>query len=314
MSAPLAGAALGIAVSAGSALLLYTGQGFLRALGLLLGVALGALAAGLWAGAAGGARPRVRWIGALLSCLVAAAAAAAWARLPSLHGQPLGGALGMLLILAAPAYAMGVLLASPPLARGGPVPPLAGAALGVLLATGTLIPRLDAPTVFALAAGVLLAGMVLEVRRTKSGGIMAGDVVIVSGVGARGQLGYALAERFARAGARVLITGRGPAVAELAEQLSAEAAEGEVLGIPADLTSETDAARVVGTALERWGRIDALLNVAGGLGLVRPAGETTLAELEREVQRNAGTMLVLTRAALPALRRSRGAIVNFASP
>ncbi|HSJ14340.1 MAG TPA: SDR family oxidoreductase, partial [Longimicrobiales bacterium] len=47
---------------------------------------------------------------------------------------------------------------------------------------------------------------------------------------------------------------------------------------------------------------------------VRPAGETTLAELEREVQRNAGTMLVLTRAALPALRRSRGAIVNFASP
>lgn len=303
------GAAYAIAATAGTALLLYTGQGFLRAAGLLLAVSLGTLAAGLWAGAEATSHPGRRWGWALLGYLVAAAAAAGWERAPALHAQPLGGALGMLLLLAAPGYGTGLLLATRIRARA-PVPVIAGAALGVLLAAGTLIPRLDPALVFALAAGALVVGMLYE--RSDSGGAMTADVVIISGVGAPGQLGYALAERFARAGWRVLITGRDDAaVQELAASLGGA---GSVAGIAADLTHEEDAARVVAAALERWGRVDALLNAAGGLGLVRAASETTLAELEREVQRNAGTLLVLTRAALPALRRSQGAVVNFASP
>jgi NAD(P)-dependent dehydrogenase (short-subunit alcohol dehydrogenase family) len=303
----LVGAAYAVAASAGTALLLYTGQGFLRAAGLLLAISLGTLAAGLWAGAEPTSRPRRRWGWALLGYLIAAAAAAGWERAPALHAQPLGGALGMLLLLAAPAYGTGLLLATRTRARA-PVPALAGAALGVLLAAGTLIPRLDPAVVFALAAGALLVGMLYE--RSDSGGAMTADVVIISGVGARGQLGYALAERFVRAGWRVVITGRDEAVHALAASLGT----GSVVGVTADLTHDEDAERVVAAALERWGRVDALLNAAGGLGLVRAASETTLAELEREVQRNAGTLLVLTRAALPALRRSQGAVVNFASP
>ena len=304
----LVGAAFAIVVSAGTALLLYTGQGFMRAAGLLLGVALGTLAAGLWAGSEPSVHPGRRWAGVLLGYGAAALTALLWERLPALHGQPLGGALGMLLMLAVPAYATGVLLGAGTRARS-PVALLAGAAGGVLLAAGTLIPRLDAPLVFTLAAGALAVAMLYE--RAARGGTMTGDVVIVSGVGAAGQLGYAIAERFLRAGARVAITGRDDAVHELAAALG----PGDtVIGVAADLTHEEDAARVVATALERWGRVDALLNVAGGLGVVRDAAATTLAEFEREVQRNAGTLLVLTRAALPALRQSRGAIVNFASP
>jgi NAD(P)-dependent dehydrogenase (short-subunit alcohol dehydrogenase family) len=140
---------------------------------------------------------------------------------------------------------------------------------------------------------------------------MSEEVVIISGVGARGQLGYALAERFLAAGARVIVTGRSAAVLQLADEL---AGRGQIVGVTADLTHDEDAERVVAAATERWGRVDALINAAGGLTLIRAAAETSLAELEREVERNAGTLLVLTRAALPALRRSRGAVVNFASP
>ncbi|HEX9107402.1 MAG TPA: hypothetical protein VF832_09240, partial [Longimicrobiales bacterium] len=45
-----AGAALGIAVEAGAALMLYSGLGLLSAAGFILGVALAALAAGIWVG------------------------------------------------------------------------------------------------------------------------------------------------------------------------------------------------------------------------------------------------------------------------
>lgn len=47
---------------------------------------------------------------------------------------------------------------------------------------------------------------------------------------------------------------------------------------------------------------------------MKPLAETTPEEWEREVQRNARTAFLVSRAALPLLRASRGAIVNFASP
>lgn len=308
----LIGAAFAIATAAGTALQLYTGQGFLRAAGFLLAVAIGALAGGLWAGtesAPTGARRTGRWIAALLAYLLAAVAAGAWELVPALHGRALGGGLGMLLLLALPAYTTGMLLGTGTRARAAPGALLTGAAMGVLLAASVLIPRIDPPLAFMFAAAMLFVGILYE--QHEAGGDMSEEVVIISGVGARGQLGYALAERFLAAGARVIVTGRSAAVLQLADEL---AGRGQIVGVTADLTHDEDAERVVAAATERWGRVDALINAAGGLTLIRAAAETSLAELEREVERNAGTLLVLTRAALPALRRSRGAVVNFASP
>ena len=309
----LVGFAFGVDAAAGTALLLYTGQGFLRAAGLLAAMAVGALTAGLWAGAAPGPSLRSRWVGAFLLYLAAAAATLAWAALPALRAVPLADGLAMLLIIALPAYGTGLLLAGMgERGRRPGVPAMAGAAAGILLAGGTLIPRLDAPLVFALAAGVVLTALALDWRSAATvGGEMAGDVVIVSGAGSRGQLAFSIAQRLHADGARIVLTARTGDVAQLARELGDDT---RAIAVPADLLVEADAARVVDAALAHFGRIDALVNAAGGLSHSGRVEDTDPAALRAELDRNLVTAHILSRAALPALRESRGAIINFASP
>ena len=141
---------------------------------------------------------------------------------------------------------------------------------------------------------------------------MPDRVAIVTGVGARGQVGFAVALALLRAGARVLVSGHGAGVEALAEELRAEG--GDVAAARADLTTAEGAESVVATARSRFGRLDLLVNVAGGLTVIKPLAETTDDEWTRELDRNARTCFLMCRAALPLLRESRGAIVNFASP
>lgn len=311
-----AGTALGAAVEAGGALLLYTDEGFLATFGFLGALALAAVAAGVWVGA-GSAPGRGRWAAAVVAFLAAAGYAALSGDVSALRATGPGRALGVLFLLAAPAYAAGVLLGGE--ARRGDgertgVAALLGAAAGVLLASMILVPRMQPAAVFTAAGAALAAGGLLEAiagataERRRS---MRDSTVIVTGVGDRGQVGYAVAAAFLASGARVVATARTAVVEELAAEL---AQAGPIVGVVAELTDPDDAARVVATARERFGGLDTLINVAGGLGLVKPLADTTPGELAAEVERNAATLLVMSRAALPLLRESRGAIVNFASP
>jgi len=143
---------------------------------------------------------------------------------------------------------------------------------------------------------------------------MGGSAAVVTGVGARGQVGYAIAGALLRAGARVLVTGRSAAVEALAAELRAEMPGAGVVAARADLATEAGAAAVIDAAGERFGRLDLLVNVAGGLTVIKPLAETTPDEWTGEIVRNARTTFLMCRAALPLLRESRGAIVNFASP
>ncbi len=97
---------------------------------------------------------------------------------------------------------------------------------------------------------------------------LGGKVVVISG-GSRG-LGLALADAFARQGAKLAICARNTEALERARQeLSGRGAE--VLALPCDITDHEQVQQFIHSVTEHYGRIDVLVNVAGimTLGPVR---------------------------------------------
>ncbi|MEJ2184863.1 MAG: SDR family NAD(P)-dependent oxidoreductase [Gemmatimonadota bacterium] len=307
IAAAAAGLAVGMGGAAGVALLLYREHGMLVPAGFLTALALLCIGVGVWAGGGSTSTGR-RGLIAIVGFTAAAVFALVWTSTTALQTTALGPPLAVVLLLAEPMYAGGALLASLG-GRAAPVSGLLGGGVGVILATAVLIPHLPAPAVYLGAATVVAVGM-LWIGGTRSEA-MSGQRVIITGVGGRGQVGYALAEAFLADGARIVVTGRSSRVEEHARELSAK---GFVASVVADLNRPADADRVVAMARERLGGLDVLVNAVGGLRVVRPLAETSVEEWDDEIDRNARTTFVMCAAALPLLRESRGAIVNFASP
>ena len=91
-------------------------------------------------------------------------------------------------------------------------------------------------------------------------------IIIVTG-GTSG-IGRAAATRFARLGNKVLVTGRRP---DPVNETIAEHAN--IAGLVADVASAEDAKRTVAMAVDRWGRVDVLVNNAGA-GAILPLADT----------------------------------------
>jgi meso-butanediol dehydrogenase/(S,S)-butanediol dehydrogenase/diacetyl reductase len=138
----------------------------------------------------------------------------------------------------------------------------------------------------------------------------AGQVAIVSG-GADG-MGAACVERLAGEGAQVFaIDIDGAKAGRLAARLSA--AGQTVVALEADAMQESELTRAIAAAESRAGRIDVLINVAGGsaAGLI---AELDTAVWDRLYALNVRSTVIACRSALPAMRRQRrGSIVNMAS-
>jgi NAD(P)-dependent dehydrogenase (short-subunit alcohol dehydrogenase family) len=69
----------------------------------------------------------------------------------------------------------------------------------------------------------------------------------------------------------------------------------------------------VETALKHFGRLDVVVNLAGGLTTYGPIEELSVAALDREVAINLKTTVLVSQAAIPALAETQGCIVNVAS-
>jgi len=140
-----------------------------------------------------------------------------------------------------------------------------------------------------------------------------GKTALVTGVGRVGQIGHAIAWGLATAGARLVLVDVNAAA--LGERVAELAAKGhEVQGSAGDLTTPDAARRAVALARERFGGLDVVVNVAGGLVNFGPALELTPDKLDRELAINVKTTFFSCQAAIPALvERGGGAIVNFAS-
>jgi ketoreductase RED2 len=135
------------------------------------------------------------------------------------------------------------------------------------------------------------------------------EVVVVTG--SSSGIGRAVAERFAGDGARVIVNS------------SRSVEEGEMLArslpeavyVQGDVSREEDARRLVATALERFGHLDVVVNNAGTTRRV-PFADLEGAD-EELWRRILGVNLMgpwyLSRAAVPALREAKGAIINVGS-
>lgn len=140
----------------------------------------------------------------------------------------------------------------------------------------------------------------------------SGRAALVTGVARTGQIGYAVARALAGAGAGVVL-------ADLnAVEVAARAAEFQAEGfraVPAagDLTRPDTAGFAVRRAVEEFGGLDLVVNVAGGLTTWGPIAGLGADALERELAINVKTTILVSQAALAALAERRGAIVNFAS-
>ena len=139
-----------------------------------------------------------------------------------------------------------------------------------------------------------------------------GKVAIVTG--AATGIGRASALLFARAGARVaLVDVREPELVRMEADVGA--AGGETTAVVADLAQPDDCAAVVARAVQRFGRLDVLLNNAG-VGTMVVGGTVESISLEHwDLAQNVNVraMYLLSRAAVPHMRGAGGAIVNIAS-
>jgi 2,3-dihydroxy-2,3-dihydro-p-cumate dehydrogenase len=78
----------------------------------------------------------------------------------------------------------------------------------------------------------------------------------------------------------------------------------------ADVSTPAGATAPVRAALDAWGRLDLLVNNAGG-GVIAPFMEHDEATIEQTIVRNLLTAIHCCRAAIPALREHRGRIINI---
>lgn len=142
---------------------------------------------------------------------------------------------------------------------------------------------------------------------------LAGKVAVITGVSHAGQVGIALATAFAWEGASVAISSRNAEriKARVQEVLAAQPGV-KVIGIAADLTSEEGVRRLVQETLAAYGRIDILVNLAGGLTKYGPSADLSLSDWDAELNNNLRTTFLCTRAVWPVMQRQGGGkILNF---
>ena len=139
---------------------------------------------------------------------------------------------------------------------------------------------------------------------------LADQVVIITG--ASSGLGEAAARRLTRGGAKLVISAR------RSERLEALARELDpsgqrVLAVAADVTDGAGRQRLVDGALQKFGRIDALVNNAG-YGTRGPVELVPVELIRRNFETNLFSLIALTQLVIPHLReRGAGRIINIGS-
>ncbi|MBT4693070.1 MAG: SDR family oxidoreductase [Planctomycetaceae bacterium] len=136
-------------------------------------------------------------------------------------------------------------------------------------------------------------------------------VVIVTG-GSKG-LGKAMAAGLASAGANLVLVSRNQAEVEAAAAEISRDYGVQAIGLQADVTSEDQVQTVVDTCVEKFGKVDVLINNAG-INIRGPVDELSLEEFKQVMDINVNGVWLFARAVIPHMKKAAsGRIINLAS-
>jgi len=141
-------------------------------------------------------------------------------------------------------------------------------------------------------------------------GAIENKIAIVTG--GAGGIGSAIVQRLVREGAKIAVADiDGQAAQERAADVIAT--KGEALAIVADVTNKQSVEGMVKATKDRWGRIDLLVNVAGGADR-KAVVDMTAADWDHIVDMNLKSVFLCSQAVLPTmLKQKYGKIVNISS-
>ena len=136
-------------------------------------------------------------------------------------------------------------------------------------------------------------------------------VVIVTG-GSKG-LGKAMAAGLASVGANLVLVSRNQAEVEAAAAEISRDYGVQAIGLQADVTSEDQVQTVVDTCVEKFGKVDVLINNAG-INIRGPVDELSLEEFKQVMDINVNGVWLFARAVIPHMKKAAsGRIINLAS-
>ena len=140
---------------------------------------------------------------------------------------------------------------------------------------------------------------------------LAGRVVVVTGA-AQG-IGAVTARAFAEQQASVaLLDIDGAGAKKVADAIAGSG--GRAIAIHADVTDEKSVERAIAGVTSELGGLDVLVNCAGGYGRLATVEDMPVEEWDRTVALNLRSVFLVSRAAIPHLKRSRaGRIINVSS-
>ena len=152
-----------------------------------------------------------------------------------------------------------------------------------------------------------------------------GKVVLITGAGkpaplsdgSAGSIGYGIATAFAKEGADLVITGRNLQKLEAAKQELEQLYGIRVLALQADVAAGQDNAAVVASvvnkAVETFGRIDVLINNAQASASGVSIADHTTDQFDLAMYSGLYATFYYMQACYPHLKKTRGAVINFAS-
>lgn len=140
--------------------------------------------------------------------------------------------------------------------------------------------------------------------------ILHDKVVVISGIGPG--LGSKLAMTAAREGARLAISARTASrLEEVASSIAADVPETQVLSVPTDICDADQCRTLVAETVERFGRIDALVNCAFRLGELTPVDAIDLDDWRATMETNLFGTMNLVQQTIPQMKTQRNGSIVF---